>query len=213
MDEASIAPRQQTYGDRLTDQSLESTRRMLRLTNESAQVGIDTMVELDAQGEQLDRIEEGLDDIHDGLKRSEKTLNQMEKCCGMCLCPCSGSDFAQRNRGAYRRLDAGRDDDDDDDRIITEEPRPSSSSRQRQRAQPGDRFVQRITDDAREDEMDENLGQVSNMLDGLKGMALDIGDTLEQQNATLDRVNRKADQNDLHLDSVNKQSRRVLRNA
>ena len=204
-----IQDRQQSYADRTTDQSLESTRRMVRLTHETTQIGVDTMVALDEQEEKLDRIEEGLDDIHAGLKQSERTLNQMERCCGFCLCPGSGNKFSRRNLGAYRRLDvdAGG---EESERLITEQPTSGGRSR---RAQQGGQFVQRITNDAREDEMDENLGQVSNMLDGLRDMAVDMGDTLERQNDTLDRVTRKAEHNDSHLASVNKQSKRVLRKA
>lgn len=202
---------QQSYADRLTDQSLDSTRRMLRLTAETHQVGVETIVELDEQEEQLDRIEEGLDDINAGLKRSERTLNLMERCCGMCLCPGSGNKFSKRNRGAYSRLNDPLEAEEDEAsaRLISDQPR-SRGPRQTQR---GGQFVQRITNDAREDEMDENLGEVSNMLDGLRGMALDMGDTLERQNDTLERINRKADHNEAHLESVNKQAKRVLRKA
>lgn len=38
--------------------------------------------------EQLDRIEEGLDQINDDVRTAEHNLTQMEKCCGLCLCPC-----------------------------------------------------------------------------------------------------------------------------
>lgn len=40
-----------------TDQSLESTRRMLGLVAESQEVGTNTMIMLDDQGEKLKRIE------------------------------------------------------------------------------------------------------------------------------------------------------------
>lgn len=40
-----------------TNESLESTRRMLGLVAESQEVGTNTMIMLDEQGEQLNRIE------------------------------------------------------------------------------------------------------------------------------------------------------------
>ena len=40
-----------------TDDSLASTRRMLGLTSEAEQVGVETMVQLDEQGEKLAKID------------------------------------------------------------------------------------------------------------------------------------------------------------
>uniref|UniRef100_A0A2L2YVS2 Synaptosomal-associated protein n=2 Tax=Parasteatoda tepidariorum TaxID=114398 RepID=A0A2L2YVS2_PARTP len=47
-----------------TNESLESTRRMMALCDESKEAGIRTLVALDDQGEQLDRIEDDNDKIN-----------------------------------------------------------------------------------------------------------------------------------------------------
>ena len=47
-----------------------------------------TLVMLDEQGEQLDRIDENLDTINADMKEAEKNLTGLEKCCGLCVCPC-----------------------------------------------------------------------------------------------------------------------------
>lgn len=52
-------------------------------------------------------------------------------------------------------------------------------------------FSSRITNDAREDEMEENMGQVNTMIGNLRNMALDMGSELENQNRQVDRINRK----------------------
>lgn len=49
----------------------------------------------------------------------------------------------------------------------------------------------RITNDAREDEMEENMGQVNTMIGNLRNMAIDMGSELENQNNQVDRINRK----------------------
>lgn len=49
----------------------------------------------------------------------------------------------------------------------------------------------RITNDAREDEMEDNMGQVNTMIGNLRNMALDMGSELENQNNQVDRINRK----------------------
>ncbi|KAI8425095.1 hypothetical protein MSG28_006954 [Choristoneura fumiferana] len=50
----------------------------------SHEVGMKTLVMLDEQGEQLDRIEEGMDQINADMREAEKNLSGMEKCCGIC---------------------------------------------------------------------------------------------------------------------------------
>ncbi|CAF4863039.1 unnamed protein product, partial [Rotaria socialis] len=67
-----------------TNESLESTRRMLGLVAESQEVGANTMITLDEQGEKLKRIEEGLDNIHAGMTEAERNLTNLQKCCGLC---------------------------------------------------------------------------------------------------------------------------------
>lgn len=52
-------------------------------------------------------------------------------------------------------------------------------------------YVTRITNDAREDEMEQNLGEVSGMISNLRNMAVDMGNELESQNRQIDRINQK----------------------
>lgn len=59
----------------------------------------------------------------------------------------------------------------------------------------------RITDDAREDEMEENLQQVGSMLQNLRNMASDMGNEIETQNRVIDRINRKVNRT-VHNGSV-----------
>lgn len=49
----------------------------------------------------------------------------------------------------------------------------------------------RITNDAREDEMDENMQQVSSIIGNLKNMAIDMGSEIDSQNQQVDRINKK----------------------
>ena len=50
-------------------------------------MGIKTLVALDEQGEQLDRVEENLDQINVDMREAERNLTGLEKCCGLCVCP------------------------------------------------------------------------------------------------------------------------------
>ena len=49
----------------------------------------------------------------------------------------------------------------------------------------------RITNDDREEEMEENMQQVSTMIGNLRNMAADMGTEVENQNKQLDRINLK----------------------
>lgn len=48
-----------------------------------------------------------------------------------------------------------------------------------------------MTNDAREDEMEENLAHVGSIVGNLKSMALDIGNELESQKDQIDRIHEK----------------------
>lgn len=67
----------------------------------------------------------------------------------------------------------------------------------------------RITNDAREDEMEENMGQVNTMIGNLRNMALDMGSELENQNRQIDRINRKVK----FLDSISFRTNIFVRGA
>lgn len=49
----------------------------------------------------------------------------------------------------------------------------------------------RITNDAREDEMDENVQQVSTMIGNLRNMAIDMSTEVGNQNRQLSRIQDK----------------------
>ena len=49
----------------------------------------------------------------------------------------------------------------------------------------------RITNDSREDEMEENMAGVGNSLGNLKNMATDMGAEIEKQNKQLDLIQGK----------------------
>lgn len=48
--------------------------------------------------------------------------------------------------------------------------------------------ILRVTNDARENEMDENLEQVGGIIGNLRHMALDMGNEIDTQNRQIDRI-------------------------
>lgn len=49
----------------------------------------------------------------------------------------------------------------------------------------------RVTNDAMEDEMEENLAQVGSILGNLRSMALDMGNEIDTQNIQIERIQSK----------------------
>ncbi|XP_035291913.1 synaptosomal-associated protein 25-B isoform X2 [Anguilla rostrata] len=189
----------QQRADQLADESLESTRRMLQLVEESKDAGIRTLVMLDEQGEQLDRVEDGMNHINQDMKEAEKNLKDLGKCCGIFVCPCNklkGSDAYKKAWG------------NNQDGVVASQPARVVDEREQMAISGG--FIRRVTDDARENEMDENLEQVGGIIGNLRHMALDMGNEIDTQNRQIDRIMEKADSNKTRIDEANQRATKML---
>ncbi|XP_033734057.1 synaptosomal-associated protein 25-like isoform X2 [Pecten maximus] len=194
----------QAQSNQVTDDSLESTRRMMQLCEESKEVGIKTLVMLDEQGEQLDRIEEGMDQINKDMKDAEKNLEGMEKCCGLCVLPWKKTKNFEKG-GEYANIWKSS----EDGKVNTDGPRMIVDSRNG--AGPQGSFLPVITKDAREDEMEQNLTEVSGMLGNLRNMAVDMGSEITSQNRQVERIQSKASSNEVRICEANKRATKILK--
>ncbi|XP_047248028.1 SNARE_SNAP25N and SNARE_SNAP23C domain-containing protein [Girardinichthys multiradiatus] len=193
--------------NQVTDKSLESTRRMVQLVEESKDVGIKTVVMLDEQGEQLERIEEGMESINRDMREAEKNLTDMAQCCGLCIWPLRKLKAFEES-GAYKAV-WGR--ASQQDGAVSNQPPTSRVVDQREQMMMSGGYIRRLTDDAREDEMEENLTHVGSILGNLKSMALDIGNELESQNDQLNRIDEKAKSNVGRIDAANKKANNLMK--
>lgn len=184
-----------------TDESLESTRRMLALAEEGQEVGVKTLTMLDAQGEQLDRIDEGMDQINKDMKDAEKNLEGMEKCCGLCVLPWKRTKNFEKS-GNYANAWSKN----DDGQVNTNGPRVTVG----EQMGPMGNMITRITNDDREKEMEQNLVEVSGMIGNLRNMAVDMGNEIGSQNRTVDRINQKASVLDDRVKVANKRANQIL---
>ncbi len=140
------------------------------------------------------------------MNEAEKNLNNLEKCCGLCVLPW--------NRGRRGR----RPFTNSSTTYSSEKSSPTTTSEPKLRmagdeGMPTGGYVTRITNDGREEEMDDNLQLVSSYLGNLKNIALDMNDTIVHQTKQVDRI---TDKNDAGLDRVaaaNKRTQNVLRKA
>lgn len=191
----------QFKANKTTDESLESTRRMLQLCDESKEAGFRTLMGLDEQGEQIDKIEEDMDKINVDMREAEKNLTGMSKFCGLCIFPCNKNEFKE---------DAGTWKSSDDGKVVNGQPARVVDNR----SGPGvvtSSYVAKITNDAREEEMEENMNQVGNMVGNLRNMALDMGSEIVNQNSQLERINQKATSNETRITCANQQATKLLR--
>ena len=61
--------------DMVTDETLDATRRIRQVAEETNQIGVDTLVTLNEQGEQLENVENRLDTIGADLHGTEEIRN------------------------------------------------------------------------------------------------------------------------------------------
>ena len=109
--------------------------------------GIKTLVALDDQGEQIDKIEAGLDSINADMGLAEKALKAMDLACGIF------PKFWKKSEGFK-----------EDDAIWGEQKGGGGGAPPPQGIEiPSGAFVAKITNDDREAEMEENMEQVSSM--------------------------------------------------
>ncbi|CAF4376407.1 unnamed protein product [Rotaria socialis] len=168
-----------------TNESLESTRRMLGLVAESQ--------------------EEGLDNIHAGMTEAERNLTNLQKCCGLCVLPW------QRVRQTYRpHTNSSTAFSSETSSPTTAEPKLRMANDE---GMPQGGYITRITNDDRETEMDDNLQLVSSYLGNLKNMALDMGETIEGQNKVIDRIAEKSEVGIVRVDAANKRTKDLIRRA
>ncbi|XP_048188863.1 synaptosomal-associated protein 23 [Perognathus longimembris pacificus] len=199
----------QLRANQVTDESLESTRRILSLAIESQDAGIKTINMLDEQGEQLNRIEEGMDQINKDMREAEKTLTELNKCCGLCVCPCNRTKNFESGK-SYKATwgDGG---DNSTSNVVSKQPgRVTNGQPQQTTGAASGGYIKRITNDAREDEMEDNLNQVGSILGNLKNMALDMGNEIDTQNRQIDRITEKADTNKDRIDIANTRAKKLI---
>ena len=137
--------------DHVTGESLDATRRIRQVAEETHGIGVETLVTLNEQGEKMDNAERRLDEINVDLKQTDRNLHELEKCCGCCVCLHRQTRNMKRNK-EYKKVYGKKAREME---AVTEQPagRGGASGGR----QPDGPFIKRITNDDREEEMEENL--------------------------------------------------------
>ncbi|XP_063387576.1 synaptosomal-associated protein 25-like [Cydia fagiglandana] len=187
----------------VANKSLETTRRLLALTEESKEAGIKCLVALDDQGEQLDNIEKGMNTVHTDMHQAEKSLKEMEKWCGLCTLP-------WKKGPAKKKTDNDVWTGKNESKVVNNQPQRVMTD-ERNGCGPMTGYIGRITNDALEDEMEECMVQVNTNIGNLRNMALDIGSELSNQNNQIERIQRKADSNVDTLKDANERAHKLMK--
>ncbi|GMT05694.1 hypothetical protein PENTCL1PPCAC_27869, partial [Pristionchus entomophagus] len=75
---------------------------------------------------------------------------------------------------------------------------------------PQGEYITRITNDAREDELEDNIRKVSLMVGNMHNMAMDMSTEISNQNCQLDRLCNKTISNEVRVESANKRAKQLL---
>ncbi|XP_023252926.1 synaptosomal-associated protein 25-like isoform X1 [Seriola lalandi dorsalis] len=193
--------------NQVTDESLDSTRRMMQLVEESKEAGIISLVMLDEQGEQLERIEEGMDSINRDMREAEKNLTDMAQCCGLCAWPIRKLKAFEKS-GAYKAVWGGA---SGQDGVVSNQPPLSRVVDEREQMIMSGGYIRRVTNDAREDEMEENLAHVGSIVGNLRSMALDMGNEIDMHNAQITRIRGEAILNVSRIDAANQKANSLMK--
>ena len=131
----------------------------------------------------------------------------LEKCCGLCVCPWSRARNFERSSGYSKTWKSSS---NTDDFVNTSGP-PTSGSGGAKGGKSGP-YITKILDDAREDEMEENMGDIAGLVGNLKNMAVDMGTEIDAQNRQLDRINDKGESLTARVETADKRAKNILRN-
>ncbi|XP_056098207.1 synaptosomal-associated protein 23-like [Rhinichthys klamathensis goyatoka] len=186
--------------NRVTDESADSCRRILQMTEETMNVGDKTITMLDEQEEKLRNVKQEVGQIKQDMKQARKNLNELSKCCGLCLCPWN----RVKSSKSDRRYKQGKEPKESKRNVVSSQ---KSAIRNGTEA-PSGPYINRITNDEREDEMEENLKIVGSNILIMKSMALGIGDKISKQIQTIDEINNEVTKNTHDVIEAEKHARK-----
>lgn len=197
----------------VTDSSLDATRRMVQQAEETRQVGAKTLDMLDKQGDQLRRIEQNADHMDQEVKIAEKSILNMEKCCGCIGCICCRAKNIEKSAAHKQAFKKKYGEDGEEGDVVDEQPMSARGAGNQGGRGAGGGNIQRITNDAREDEMDQNLGIVNSIVGDLKQQALAMNQEITEQNEIIDSNKDKLDLVDDRVQKANVRTAQLLKNA
>ncbi|KAI9011176.1 hypothetical protein BC832DRAFT_590421 [Gaertneriomyces semiglobifer] len=202
---------------KVQNDSLMSTRRALQRVMETEDVGRSNLEKLGMQGEQLYKVEGRLDVASSHVKVSDAKADHLKSLNRFFMLPSFGSKKAKKKEEAARREKAEL-----EARDLEREEEDRARSRRLGRFEASDAQSYKsphkgmystpdgIERDATEEELDNNLDQISSGLSRLKMMASTMGEELDSQTHQIKRIEGRAISTGETLDHTTGKINRIL---
>jgi len=158
--------------DLFLEKSLESTNRIVRILEDTHEVGAATLSELDRQGQQLHRIGETLDHIDHNIRQADKTIK------GMSLKYFLFPFLRPSSSKALPTIQAA--------------PAPTSASSAS--VAPASVAPVLLCNDPRELQISANINTMAQMVSSMKKMSLQMSDVLDEHDELLDHIIESTEQ-------------------
>lgn len=135
-----------------------------------------------------------MDELDSGIKQSEKYVTAMER---WFCCPFGSTKTAKDASWEYSVT------------VCQQEKLRNSLQTPYEVESPSKGHFERITNDAREDEMEQNLNAIGGICDNLLNMAHNMGAEVEKQNQMIDVTIGKAEKTNYKMKNVNERIKKL----
>lgn len=204
-----------------------SAQRSLRLAEQTRDIQANTIMKLKEQGHQIERMQGDMDTIHNNMKQSERKLRSIESVWGSFANKVTSNRNSNYKKKAHqdRKILKKRKDEEGKNKKVKEKQWEEKRTADRKNStkkrdnmiarDPGRRGIEVGSQEeqfyAIIDDTDQQLDQLSGVLDDIKGISLDMGVELNEQNDRLDALRHDVDKAAPRMDSAIKRSRAILK--
>jgi len=195
---------------RIEERTLQSSSRAIGMLHETEQVGISTGEELMRQREQLERTSARLDDMNNTLRSSDKHIQNIKSVFSSIKNYFSKpSEFAAHANPTTES--APKSSNSQLGKVMEQTAVQSSKESQHPVFRIRENDFSHKPFSNIDDQLDEDLGIMSDSLSRLRGLAQGLSSELDDQNDLIDRVQTSADKADMRISRQNKDMERLLK--
>uniref|UniRef100_W6NCN2 Target SNARE coiled-coil region domain containing protein n=1 Tax=Haemonchus contortus TaxID=6289 RepID=W6NCN2_HAECO len=204
--------------EKYMQQSLDSTERSRRHLENSEKIGAQTAQDLLEQREKLERTERNLDEIHRTTQITQRNLNSLKSVFGGFF----KNKFSRKpQEGPIEQMpqskSASRLSETVGEISVSGASGGSSASfsgtsgvPQTTLSESSRNAIKGTRWEVMDNQIDENLDAMSRNLRNLQRLGQDLGKEVDEQNQLLDRIQAKADRNDVIVRVQDKQMQKIL---
>lgn len=206
---------------RIQSESRDSTRRALARLNEASTMAEENLNLVNSQSEQFNRMERKLDEAHVNAKHVDAKVDHLKSLTKLFFLPSFGGKKAAKKEAEFKKQQEAK-------KFETKQARKTDDhwkSRNERLARNDERIDESgrsgprnfystpegLDRDDTEQEIDDNLGQISSGLSRLKMMGLQMGEEIQHQDEQLKRIDERAGFTKDKLSKLNGKVDRIAR--